>query len=278
MNRYLSMGGAAIVGLMVLGLVAICARHPTPVEPGHAAAQHFHAGQLVVELPYELTHRFEFRNDTDHTLEIIELKTSCGCTGVEAPVKSFAPGQVGWVEATAKIHSPGSFDTRATILWSTGEQTRLTIAAITLVSRLMFLSTGSVDLDPGESRTILLTYIDQDGTPPGPINFQTPPGMEIAVAPWKTIIPADTQTGVAGRFCSSVEVRLNAPIDEIGRVKFALGSFPSLQPAELTVRTAALLDAYAREHRALRPTSGPIAIPHAAEPAAAPSPDVSARP
>lgn len=278
MNRYPSMVGAVFAGLMLLGLVAVCAKRPVPVAPGHAVAQRFEAGRLLVLLPHTLVHRFEFYNDTNQTLEISELKTSCGCTGAEASARSFAPGQSGWIEATATIQAPGRFETMAWIRWSNGERTNFVVGALPQISRELFLSTGSVDMDPGESHTFLLTCLAQDGTPPGPVDFQTPDGIEVAVGPWRTVIEADEEAAVVARFCSSVRVDLISSLDQIGHIAFSLESFPNVWPAELTIRTTALLEAHANERRARRKGSGSIAIPHAPESAVAPSSDASARP
>ncbi len=278
MNRYPLMVGAAIAGLMLLGLLAIGADRKAAVAPGHAAAQRFDAGRIVANLPYELVHRFEFRNDTKQTIEISELKTSCGCTDVDAPARSLAPGQSAWLEATAMIQTSGQFETEATILWSTGEKTRLMLGAFVQVSREIFLSTGSVDLSPGESRSLLLTCLDQNGIMPGNVVFKTPEGMAISVGPWQTIVQSNGETGVVGRFCAVVQVDLNAPIDQIGHVFFSLESFPDVQPAELTIRTPALVQAYTDQQRARRRNTGPIAIPHTTQPAETPSTGASARP
>jgi len=277
MNRIPLMVGAAIAGLMLLGLVAICAERQAPVAPGHAVDQRFDAGRISVDLPHKLIHRFEFRNDTNQTLEISELKTSCGCTGVDAPVRSLKPGESGWIEATAMIQGSGQFETVATIRWSSGEKTRFGLSAFSQVSHAIFLSAGSLDMNPGESRTVLLTWLDQDGMPPGRVEFQTPDGMEIKVGAWQTLIQADVGSGVVGRFCATLQVDLNTPLDQIAHLAFSLASFPAVQSAQLTIRTPALVEAHARAPRTRGKNTGPIVIPRASEPVDEPSPDAPVR-
>ena len=46
-----------------------------------------------------VTVNFAFRNTTDHPVEIVKIRTSCGCTVAESAKKTFAPGEKGTVKA-----------------------------------------------------------------------------------------------------------------------------------------------------------------------------------
>ncbi|GEM_PF-5960700 len=269
MKRHQFLVGAAIAALVLLGLAAILVDHRKIEAPGHAVAQQFNAGHLLVNLPHPLTHRFEFRNDTDERLEIAAIKPSCGCTKVEAPVRAFDPGESGWLEATATLHASGPFTTEVVVHWSTGEKTHYTLGAFSQVARELSLSTLSVDLDVAEPRTLVLTYIDQDGQEPGPVRLDAAAeALKVDVGPWKPVIAVNREYGIAAQYAANVNVELTDSLDELSRVQFSLASLPDVRPAELVVRTPALVRSYAMKHHSRRPSTGPILIEHATEPAA----------
>ncbi len=269
MKRHQILVGAAVAALILLGLTAFVAHHTGPDAPGHTQAQEFSAGRLVVNLPHPFTHRFEFRNDTAERLEIAAIKPSCGCTKVEAPVQVFEPGESGWLEATATLHASGPFVTEVVVHWSTGEKTHYTLGAVAQVRRDLWLSTPSVDLDVSEPRTLVLTYVDQDGQAPGPISLVSPDkALKVDVGPWQSVIAVNKEYGIAAQYAANVSVELTESLDELSRVQFSLAASPDLQPVELVVRTPALARSYALKHHTKRSGTGPIVIEHAAEPGA----------
>lgn len=62
------------------------------------------------------THDFEFTNDGDGNLVIIDATAECGCTRPEIPEKPVAPGKKGKVKVSYNpIGRPGSFEKTVTV-------------------------------------------------------------------------------------------------------------------------------------------------------------------
>ena len=62
------------------------------------------------------THNFEFTNDGDGNLVIIDATAECGCTRPEIPEKPVAPGKKSKVKVSYNpIGRPGSFEKTVTV-------------------------------------------------------------------------------------------------------------------------------------------------------------------
>lgn len=62
------------------------------------------------------THEFEFVNDGDGNLVILDASAECGCTRPEWPDKPIAPGKKGKVKVSYNpIGRPGSFEKTVTV-------------------------------------------------------------------------------------------------------------------------------------------------------------------
>ncbi len=262
MKQHTKILGAAAALAVMAGTWLLVAQRGGSEAPSYALEQRFDAGETVVVLPGELKHRFEFTNDTDQTIEITAIKPACGCTGIEAPVRTFEPGQTGWIEATATLTASGQFSTLVTVHWSTGQQTPYLLGAFVVISRELSLSAMSLDLEPGDHRELILTYIDQQCEAPGAISLERSPALEVEIGPWRQVLPGDRELGLAARYSARVSVRLTRAIDEIGRTRFSLPGMTDVLPTELVVRTPALARSFEQQLRQRRPTSGPITIAH----------------
>lgn len=61
-------------------------------------------------------HLFILRNGGDETLEILNVKTSCGCTAGRATARKIAPGETGSIEVRYESAGrPGAFDKDITV-------------------------------------------------------------------------------------------------------------------------------------------------------------------
>lgn len=227
--------------------------------PAYAQPQHYDTGRIVVTLPHTVSHRFRFRNDRDEPVELVKIDPSCGCTKVEAPIRRLEPGQSGWIEMSVALTGSGGSNTSVALSWSTGETVRYHFDAFAQVSRELSLSRITVDLEVDESRSILLTYIDQEGREPGPVVFDPLEGIEIEVAPWEQVIAPDRRLGVAARYSAAARLRLTRSMEEVGRVNFSLPNYPDVPRAQLVVRTPELIERVGRDViKRLREGAGPI--------------------
>lgn len=266
MYRHYLMVGAAATVLTLVAALLVSAELWGRAVPSYSMNQHFDTGHLLVELPHDVTHRFHFRNDRAEPLEIVEIKPSCGCTQTDVAKRTLGPGEAGWLDATTSLAGSGASSTSVDLHWSTGEKTTYFLATFAQVNRDLLLSRSTIDLDINESRTIILTYIDQEGLEPGPITLEHPGALEVQVAPWEQIIKVDHRYGIAARHTAIVQVRLMEPLSDLGRVNFALTNYPKVSARQLVIRTPELIARYGRDFRPRR--DHPLReTPHAGEPA-----------
>ena len=260
MKRRQVMAGAAVVAFALVVTLLLSAGRGEESIASYSHRQRHDAGRLVVTLPHAVTHRFHFRNHREEAIDLTGIRPACGCTKVEAPVRHFEPGAVGWIDMTSTLFAPGAFSTSLALDWSTGEHTTYEFYSFAQVSREFTLSRVTVDLEVDQPRTIVLSYVDQSGQAPGPVTFEQPEGIEVEVAPWKQIVAADKRHGIAARYAASARLRLSRSIAEIGRVDFSLSNYPEVPQARLVVRTPELIDRHGREVlERLRQGAGPIA-------------------
>ena len=62
-----------------------------------------------------VTARFEFVNEGDGNLVIIDVTTQCGCTRPKYPKKPIAPGKKGVIEVSFLPSRPESFNKKVTV-------------------------------------------------------------------------------------------------------------------------------------------------------------------
>ena len=73
------------------------------------------------------THEFEFVNDGDGNLMILDATAQCGCTKPEYSDKPIAPGKTGKIKVTYNpIGRPGSFEKTVTVR-TNGDPNKLTL-------------------------------------------------------------------------------------------------------------------------------------------------------
>lgn len=64
----------------------------------------------------KVSHKFEFVNDGDANLIIVDATADCGCTVPEFPSQPIAPGKKGYIKVTYNpLYRPGSFTKTITV-------------------------------------------------------------------------------------------------------------------------------------------------------------------
>ncbi|QEE48693.1 DUF1573 domain-containing protein [Flavobacterium alkalisoli] len=68
-----------------------------------------------VEKGHPASHEFTFKNTTDQTILITNVKASCGCTATNYTKTPIKPGEMGTVTATYNAANPGNFTKTVTV-------------------------------------------------------------------------------------------------------------------------------------------------------------------
>ncbi|MEQ8476342.1 DUF1573 domain-containing protein [Fulvivirga sp.] len=97
------------------------------VEPISFSEKSFDFGK-VKEIDGPVTHEFNFTNNSQEPIRILNVKASCGCTTPAWTRDSIAPGNTGYIQAQYNPRNrPGVFNKSLTITTSLGETLRLYI-------------------------------------------------------------------------------------------------------------------------------------------------------
>ena len=68
-----------------------------------------------VEKGVPASHEFTFKNTTDQTILITNVKASCGCTATKYTKSPIKPGEIGSITATYNARNPGNFNKSVTV-------------------------------------------------------------------------------------------------------------------------------------------------------------------
>jgi hypothetical protein len=107
--------------VMALGLMSfsVVPSHKTPTEkvtPPSAIvwkAEAIEVGQIPQGTPRNI--EFEFKNTSDKSVIITNVKPACGCTTSDYTKEPIAPGKSGFVKATYNASALGSFNKTVTV-------------------------------------------------------------------------------------------------------------------------------------------------------------------
>ena len=80
-----------------------------------------------IEKGKPVSHEFTFKNTTDQTILITNVKASCGCTATNYTKTPIKPGETGNVTATYNAHSVGSFNKTVTVTTSDSDVKKVLI-------------------------------------------------------------------------------------------------------------------------------------------------------
>lgn len=103
-----------ILGPMLLVIAVACAWFVKRVATGGIQGpgiffehKYYDAGAKRSYSEQIVRHRFPFRNHGTRTLRITDIKTDCGCSVVDKPKRSFAPGERGFLNVVLTLASLG---------------------------------------------------------------------------------------------------------------------------------------------------------------------------
>lgn len=112
------------IGKIIVIAVALLAVAVMPVEAKKrndgkariAFAQSTHDFGTIKEKKGPVSYEFEFTNEGNGNLVIIDATAECGCTRPEFPKNPIAPGKKGKIKVTYNpLGRPGSFDKTVTV-------------------------------------------------------------------------------------------------------------------------------------------------------------------
>lgn len=162
----------------------------------------------------EISHTFSLTNQTERTLVIKDIKTSCGCTSgvpnkmVIEPSESFA------IDSQLVLYDGGP---RSETLWLFFEDESVETLSLTargLLKSQVAISHTSVLLTPESKKVVTLFVINESDTPDEPAApvFVSSESIETSFGGWNQVYTANDSIGRGYRWEGHVEIRCSADI------------------------------------------------------------------
>ncbi len=190
----------------------------------------------LVDNAVDLQHTFVLTNRSRRTIEIANVKTSCGCTAADPSTRTLPPGAS--VEIAATLTLKDDVRKKASIYLDYGAEDVdvLHLEAFARLRHRLKAAPGPDRLEPGETIDRLIFYLDYDSNdaPPAP-RITTPPGVRAEINEWAKVAGRRPSTGSAARWRSRLRLELtNGPPATDGDVLIEVGPDQKLTiPLEL---------------------------------------------
>ncbi len=106
-----------------------------------------------------LTHTFSLVNDTDASLQVVDMKKTCGCVQAELAETTLAPGASTTLRTGVELASTGPLQQSVSLIFSDGSAKRYTLTAFGAMKQELVAIPTTVQLDPRTKTAALELYI-----------------------------------------------------------------------------------------------------------------------
>ncbi len=142
------------------------------------------------------------------TVEIGNIRTSCGCTVAEPSTRSLGPGETIEIAATLTLKTEGRKTSRIFLEYGGSDVDVLYLEGRARRPNQLSLVPGPTRLSPGEVLGRLLVFRDYDSNDgPPPPSFRTPPGVHVAFFGWEQAARLRSRQGMPARWRGRFSVR-----------------------------------------------------------------------
>jgi len=156
-----------------------------------------------------LNHDFLLRNEGRSTIEIVDVKESCGCLDAQVMPSRVPPGGDVRVTTGIRLHSPGVRRETVTLLFA-GEvpPVQLSLVATAAPANVFTAHERHVNFAPGKDSVVHLSLLrsHQSERPDEPV-FEVPPSVEVSFDGWTLIHSGDPSRAHPERWSGAVRVR-----------------------------------------------------------------------
>ncbi|MHC4128650.1 MAG: DUF1573 domain-containing protein [Planctomycetota bacterium] len=200
-------------GLLLVALVLVGAAYGVwwylagrPVLTGDDAVD-FGTAQLVAE-PVTFKHTFLLTNRKRRSIEIRDIKTTCGCAVAEPSTTTLEPGASVEIASTLTLKREGLKDARIFLIYGDGtERDVLHLRGAARLKQRLSVVPGPAALAPGAVVERVLFYLDYDSndSPPAP-RITAPAEVRAEFTQWTQMTRRRRAQGLPARWRG--EVRL----------------------------------------------------------------------
>ncbi len=203
---------AALVLVLIVGGIlgtAWGAYHMTVGRPHLAGERRHEFGHVtLVDGRAEFDHTFILTNTGSSTIEIGNIRTSCGCTVADPSTRSVGPGETIEIAATLTLKKEGRKKSRIFLEYGGSDVDVLHLEGWARQPNQLSLAPGPTRLIPGEVLARLLSFRDYEtNDEPPPPSFETPPGVQAAFFGWKQVTRLRSRDGMPARWRGQISER-----------------------------------------------------------------------
>ena len=153
-------------------------------------------------------HTFVLTNTGSSTIEIGNIRTSCGCTVAELSTRSLGPGETIEIAATLTLKKEGRKTSRIFLEYGGSDVDVLHLEGWARDPNQLSLAPGPTRFIPGEALGRLLTFRDYEtNDEPLPASFQTPTGVHVVFFGWKQVARLRSRDGMPAQWRGQFSVR-----------------------------------------------------------------------
>ncbi len=203
---------AAVVLLLIIGGIlgsAWGAYRMTVGRPRLDGVRHHDFGLgTLVNGRVEFDHTFVLTNAGSSTIEIGDIRTSCGCTVAEPSTRSLGPGETIEIAATLTLKTEGRKRSRIFLEYDGSDVDVLHMEGRARLANRLSLAPGPTRFIHGEVLARLLSFRDYETNdkPPEPL-FGMPAGVKVSFFGWKQVTRLRSRDGMPARWRGQFNLR-----------------------------------------------------------------------
>lgn len=162
----------------------------------------------LVDGPVEFAHTFVLTNTGSSTIELDDVRTTCGCTVADPSTRTIGPGETLEIAATLKLKQEGRKTSRIFLEYGNSDVDVLHLEGWARHADQLKLAAGPTRLIPGEVLSRVITFRDYEtNDEPPPPSLHAPAGVETAFSGWEQIATVRRTVGKPARWRGQVRVR-----------------------------------------------------------------------
>lgn len=202
---------AAVLLLIVVGVLGSAwgAYRLTVGRPRLDGERHHDFGSAtLIDAPVELAHTFVLTNTGSSTIEIANIRTSCGCTAAEPSTRTVGRGETLEIAATLTLKKEGRKKSRIFLEYGNSDRDVLNLEGWARHDKQLSVAPGPTRLIPGEVLERLISFRDYEtNDEPPPPTVRAPAGVEAAFSGWRQVSRLRPRDGMPARWSGQVRIR-----------------------------------------------------------------------
>lgn len=198
-----SSAGVVAVVAALYGLVAVTAGRPLLL------GEHAHDFGIVeiAGPPVAVEHSFVLANRTDRTIQIREVRTSCGCSVASCTPSTVEPGGLVRVNAKLTLSHDGRKSAAVYLLCGEDGTDTLRLQAAGRHAQRLVVPAGTAPLRADGPLRRIVQYEDYDSeAEPPALAIDEPPGVRASFSGWERLRRRDPGAGLPARWQGALDL------------------------------------------------------------------------